>query len=226
MRGVALARMTGGSRATIRGGAAADDADPVRTTLLIRISPSRSACPAADDGGAESGARLDQGPRPAQAGRPTPARRSGSGTSVATWRSPASCGPGTRTCRSTGSPSPRSPERWRSTAQRATGVPLPGEQSSHIECEAGEHDLHVLPGAAPDGRDPGGELHGLPRPGPRRAVRPVGRRRGLGYRLLPAREPGAEAGPVRLDDRLRRLAADARRGAARGGRSPPTTTRR
>ena len=49
-----------------------------------------------------------------------------------------------------------------------------------------------------------------------RAVRPVDRRRGLGARLLPAREPRAEAGRVRLADRLRRLAADGRRRRAGG----------
>ena len=50
----------------------------------------------------------------------------------------------------------------------------------------------------------------------RRALRPLDRRRGVGARLLPAREPGAEARRVRLADRLRRLAADARRRRARG----------
>ena len=47
-------------------------------------------------------------------------------------------------------------------------------------------------------------------------LRPVDRRRGVGARLLPAREPGAEDGRVRVADRLRRLAADARRRRARG----------
>ena len=46
-------------------------------------------------------------------------------------------------------------------------------------------------------------------------VRPRDRRRGVGRRPLPAREPGAQAHGVRLDDRLRRLAADARRRRAR-----------
>ena len=51
----------------------------------------------------------------------------------------------------------------------------------------------------------------------RRRLRPGGRRRGLGRRPLPAREPRAQAVRVRLDDGLRRLAADARRRPARGG---------
>ena len=52
----------------------------------------------------------------------------------------------------------------------------------------------LLPRDPADGRDPALELHGLPRPRPRRPVRPLDRRRGLGARLLPAREPRAEAG--------------------------------
>ena len=82
--------------------------------------------------------------------------------------------------------------------------------------ESAEHDLHCFQALAADGRDPRRELHGLPRPRPRRAVRPLDRRRGVGARLLPAREPGAEARRVRLADRLRRLAADAGRRRARG----------
>ena len=44
-----------------------------------------------------------------------------------------------------------------------------------------------------------------------RSLRPVDRRRGLGARLLPAREPRAEDGRLCLADRLRRLAAHAGR---------------
>ena len=84
----------------------------------------------------------------------------------------------------------------------------------------------LLPGVAAHGRDPGRQLHGLPRPRERDRLRPVDRRRGLGDRLLPAREPRAEAGRLRVADRLRRLAADARRRRARGRCSPPTTTPR
>ena len=74
----------------------------------------------------------------------------------------------------------------------------------------------LLPGDPPHGRDPALELHGLPRPRPRRAVRPLDRRRGVGARLLPAREPRAEARRLCLADRLRRLAADAGRRRPRG----------
>ena len=69
----------------------------------------------------------------------------------------------------------------------------------------------LLPGDPADGRDPALELHGLPRPRPRRGVRPLDRGRGMGARLLPAREPRAEARGLRLADRLRGLAADGRR---------------
>ena len=60
------------------------------------------------------------------------------------------------------------------------------------------------------------QLHGLPRRRARGPLRPVDRRRGVGARLLPAREPAREARPLRVADRLRRLAADARRRRARG----------
>ena len=49
-----------------------------------------------------------------------------------------------------------------------------------------------LPSPAADGRDLLRELHGLPRPRPRRAIRRLDRRRRLGDRLLPTREPRAE----------------------------------
>ena len=89
-------------------------------------------------------------------------------------------------------------------------------ESRHIESESAEHDLHCFQAIAPDGRDPDQQLHGLPRHRARGPLRPLDRRRGVGARLLPAREPAREAGALRLADRLRRLAADARRRRARG----------
>ena len=74
----------------------------------------------------------------------------------------------------------------------------------------------LLPGVAADGRDPDQQLHGLPRRRARGPLRPLDRRRGVGARLLPAREPAREAGALRVAHRLRRLAADARRRRARG----------
>ena len=53
----------------------------------------------------------------------------------------------------------------------------------------------------------------------RETIRPLDRRRGVGARPLPAREPRAEDGAVRLPDRLRRLAADRRLGRRRARRS-------
>ena len=73
-----------------------------------------------------------------------------------------------------------------------------------------------VPGDPAHGRDPRRELHGVPRRDRGRRVRPRGRGRGVGRRPLPAREPGAQAHGVRVDDRLRGLAADARRRRARG----------
>ncbi len=72
-----------------------------------------------------------------------------------------------------------------------------------------------IPGDPRHGRDPRQQLHGVPRPRRRGALRPRDRRRGMGRRLLHPREPRAEAVRVRLDDRLRRLAADAERRRSR-----------
>ena len=87
--------------------------------------------------------------------------------------------------------------------------------SAHARQRVGPHRERVgrarpalLPGDPPDGRDPARQLHGLPRPRPRGGLRPLDRRRGVGARLLPAREPRAEARRLRLAHRLRRLAAD------------------
>ncbi len=66
------------------------------------------------------------------------------------------------------------------------------------------------------GRDHGRQLHDVRRRRGARAVRPLGGRRGLGPRLLPAREPGAEARALRVHDRLHRHAPHARR-AGLGG---------
>ena len=96
------------------------------------------------------------------------------------------------------------------------GERLPRERVAPHRERVGRARPALLPGDPADGRDPALQLHGLPRPRPRGAVRPLDRRRGVGARLLPAREPRAEADAVRLADRLRRLAADARRRRPRG----------
>ena len=99
---------------------------------------------------------------------------------------------------------------------RAPGVGPAGRGVGARRVGGGRARPARLPGLPAHGRDPGRQLHGLPRPRDRGALRPRRRRRGLGHRLLPAREPGAQAQPVRLAHRLRRLAADARRRRGRG----------
>ena len=99
---------------------------------------------------------------------------------------------------------------------RAPGQPGAVQRVASHRVRVGRARPALLPGVAADGRDPGRQLHGLPRPRQRDRLRPLDRRRGLGDRLLPAREPRAEARRLRLADRLRRLAADARRRRARG----------
>ena len=129
-----------------------------------------------------------------------------------------SCGSAPRTWRSTGWPSTRSPACW----------PTPGRRvhpaSAWLANETGAHRGRVrrarparVPGDPPDGRDPGRTTSWCsPTSSPSERLRPGRRRRGLGRRLLPAREPGAQAVRLRLADRLRRLAADARGRRPRG----------
>ena len=64
-------------------------------------------------------------------------------------------------------------------------------EAAHIDREARRARPSRLPGSAADGRDPLRELHGVRRPRARRAVRRLDRRRGVGGRPLPAREPRA-----------------------------------
>ena len=81
----------------------------------------------------------------------------------------------------------------------------------------GEHDLHAFQAIRRMDEILVEQLHGVPRRPRRGALRPRRRRRGVGRRLLPPREPGGQAVAARLDDRLRRLAADARGRRRRGG---------
>ena len=89
-------------------------------------------------------------------------------------------------------------------------------ESAHIESEAGEHDLHAFAAVRRMDEILVNNFMVFDELVARGELRPVGRRRGVGPRPLPAREPGAEAGAVRVDDRLRGLDADARRRRARG----------
>ena len=66
-------------------------------------------------------------------------------------------------------------------------------ESHHIECESAEHDLHCFQAIRRMDEILLVELHALPRRRARRPLRPLDRRRGVGARLLPAREPRGEA---------------------------------
>ena len=109
---------------------------------------------------------------------------------------------------------------------RAPGQPVAGQRVRAHRGRGRRARPALLRGAAPDGRGAAGELHGLPRRRAGDAVRPRGRRRGLGRRPLPAREPGAQTVRVRVAHRLRRLPADARRRRRARRWSRPTTTPR
>ena len=103
--------------------------------------------------------------------------------------------------------------------RRRAGAPrvrVAGQRVGAHRARGGRARPARVPGDPADGRDPGQQLHGVP--GGRRAgaLRPGHRRRGLGRRLLPAREPRAQAVRVRVDDRLRRLDPDAGRRGPRG----------
>ena len=85
------------------------------------------------------------------------------------------------------------------------GQPAPGQRVAPLRVRVGRARPALLPDLPPHGRGPGQQLHGLPRRRRAGRPRPVDRRRGLGRRLLPAREPVAQARALRLADRLRRL---------------------
>ena len=89
------------------------------------------------------------------------------------------------------------------------GQPLAGQRVRPHRVRGQWTRPALLPDAAPDGRDPPGQLHGLPRGGRGAQLRRDHRRRGVGRRLLLAREPRAQTGPTRLAHRLRRLPPDA-----------------
>ena len=214
--GVALARMTGGQLVTIRGGGHAPTMrDPVRMSLARSgISPSRWAC---GRGRRRRRRRRGPGPGPATEKRVLyPCRRSAWATYVATSPSPTSSARSTRRGDrvALAAPGHGLPGAGRRAGPSSLG--LAGERERSYRVGVGRARSPRLPGDPPDGRDPGGELHGVRRPGTRARLRPLGRRRGVGPRPLPAREPGPQARAVRLDDRLRRLGADGRRRRPRG----------
>ena len=162
-----------------------------------------------------AGAHLDAQPRAAAARAVRLARRSGSATRGATSRSPTSCAGRCPGSRSSGSRRSRSRP---CCAQRGETIhPASAElasEAAHIDREAGEHDLHAFQAIRRMDEILCANFMVFARPRARGAVRRLDRRRGLGGRPLPAREPRAEDGAVRVADRLRRLPADARRAAS------------
>ena len=204
--GAALAEVTGGDLVTLEGSGHAPHArDPVKVNLLLRdfVDPPPP--------GSLGPGQAPAPPRPlhllADRARARPARRRDREGAAA---------PGARPRDRLARPEPR-----HASARGGGGADPPveraaGQRVAPHRVRVGRARPPLLPGLAPDGRDPGRQLHGLPRPRPRARLRPVDRRRGVGARLLPAREPRAEAGRLRVADRLRGLAADGGRRRPRG----------
>ena len=90
-------------------------------------------------------------------------------------------------------------------------------ESAHIEAEAGEHDLHAFQAIRRMDEILLANFHVFHDVVEAEHYDLVDRRRGLGDRPLPAREPRAQALALRLADRLRRLAPGARRRRRGGG---------
>ena len=212
--------VTGGERLSLEGAGHVPMArEPVAVNRAIGELPR----PAGAAGPCTGGTRCPPG---ARSGCCTCPRRSGWATAAATWRSPTSCA--AQRARPAGRlAGPAAADRVAATARRvgAPGVGVPRQRGgAHRRARRRARPARV-PGDPRDGRDPGRQLHGVQRDRRAGALRPLGRRRGLGARPLPAREPRAEDDGVRVDDRLRRLAADDR-GLPGRPSSPPTTTRR
>ena len=87
---------------------------------------------------------------------------------------------------------------------------LLANESRHIAAESREHELNVFQAWRRMDEILLANFMVFHDVAARRALRPLDRRRGVGARLLPAREPRAQDRRLRLPDRLRRLAADAR----------------
>ena len=164
----------------------------------------------------------------ARAGCSTCPRRSASGTPAATSRSPTSCAqlrpgrPG-RLAR----PAPGDRRARRARRAGPPGLAAAGQRvRAHRAPSAGEHDLHAFQAIRRMDEILVANFMVFADLVETEHYDLVDRRRGLGARLLPAREPRAQARAVRVADRLRRLAADARRRRRARPRSPPTTTPR
>ena len=140
-------------------------------------------------------------------------------TCCATSRSPGPCASGCRTCGSSGWRSRRSRRCWPRPARSSTRpAPSSPRRSEHWEGEAGRPRPARVPRVPQHRRDLLRQLPALRRGGPGHAVRPVGGRRVVGGRPLPAREPRAQDRAVRLHHGRRRVPAG-RRTATRARRS-------
>ena len=220
--GERLAELTGGSLVTVEGGGHGPHArDPVLVNRLIRdvVERTRPDPPATRTTWTRARNRQPAGALPvlAHRPRPRPARRG---------HRPGAAAPPPRPADRLARPAPGHRGARGRRRDGPPGVGLAGQRVGPHRGRVRRARPARLPGHPAHGRDPGQQLHGLPRRGRGRALRPRDRRRGLGGRPLPPREPRAQAVRLRLDDRLRRLAADARRRRPRGRRSPPTTTPR
>ena len=213
-------RWTGGSLVTIPGGGHAPTMrDPVRINLLIRdfVRVARGPRP-----GRDSGSRPARG---TAHGRCSSARRSASGTRAATSPS--------RT--SFAALRPDLEIDWlaqhpvttvlRTRRPGPPGVRGAGQRVRAHRVGGGRARPARLPGDPADGRDPARELHVFHDVVDAEHYDLVGRRRGLGHRPLPAREPGAQAAPFAwLTDFVGWLPMPD--GGRPRRRSPPTTTPR
>ena len=99
-------------------------------------------------------------------------------------------------------------------------------ESGHIESESAEHDLHCFQAIRRMDEILVANFMVFDDLVREEQYDLVDRRRGVGARLLPAREPGAQAGRLRLADRLRRAGCRCRTAASARRSSPPTTTPR
>ena len=215
-----VAELTGGELAA-PGGRRAPAARPGARRRQPRHPRLRRAAsvPRAPGRGVARPADLDPAAEPAQAGalrlladRPRP-RAPGPGHRRRAAHAQA------RPTRWTGWPSTRSPSCWPGAGELIhPASAFLASESGHFESEAAEHDLHAFQAVRTMDEILVSNFMVFTELTENEHLRPVGRRRGLGHRLLPAREPRAQAGALRLDDRLRGLAADA--GRRRAGAGP------
>ena len=159
---------------------AASSGSKARVTSRTHASRSRSTSRCATSPRTPSVDRARRATRPSTApmaarGRCSSPRRSGSATPSATSRSLASCAVCTPICRSTGSLRTRSRGCWRPRASDPSGQRSSGQRVQALRVGVRRARSALLPRAAPHGRDPGRQLHAVPRHRARTALRLVDR---------------------------------------------------